>query len=301
MDYYITKKKKFKIISYEFNKVLKNDKFILLDGGAAGGISEPFNSSSENIQSVRFEPRGKDEVELSSDDIFIDGGLWDSDCVKTLHIGKESDAASICEPNKDFLKRFDDRYGYEARKPEKKIDVKLRSIDSCVSNNEMPLPNFIKLDIHSAELPALNGASKSLDNCVGLLIETWNSEVHKSQGLHHEVEKFLIDAGYEVFDNICGARWKHKFNEEVCDSDNGQYIGSEILFIKKNVPKDLLIKKAFCLSLFKFGNEAKNTLNHLQSNVGIELIQAITKQQNKNDKSFMLKLKKIYRTIKKYI
>ena len=73
------------------------------------------------------------------------------------------------------------------------MNISLRSIDSCVSSGEMPKPNFIKLDVHSAEFHALTGSLTSLNNCVGLLVETWNCEVHEGQPLHYEIEKFAID------------------------------------------------------------------------------------------------------------
>jgi hypothetical protein len=151
-----------------------------------------------------------------------------------------------------------------------------------VSKGEIPLPNFIKLDVHSAELPALQGASNSLEDCVGLLVEGWHTEVHQGQGLHYEVEQFACRHGFEVFDNTGLMRWRHKFEGHTHLADRPQYVGSEMLFIKKNVPERLLLKKAFVLALFKFGNAAKSVLAPLNSDDSRALIKAISEQQDRN-------------------
>ena len=44
-----------------YSKV-KSDKFVLVDGGAAGELSEPFDLAKSVILAVRFEPRGEGEV-----------------------------------------------------------------------------------------------------------------------------------------------------------------------------------------------------------------------------------------------
>lgn len=281
---------------------MTKDKLIVIDGGAAGGLSEPFKSVNKIITAIRFEPRGESEIELRDSDIHIDGGLWSNDCLMELHIGNEPTTSSICPPNIKFLEQFEDQYGVSARKTVGKIQVPLRSVDSCVNENAIPLPNFIKLDIHSAELPALKGSINSLSNCVGLLIETWNSEVHVGQGLHYEVEKFAIENGFEVYDSICAARWKIKHNEGVCDIDRGRYIGSEILFIKKNVSSNLKLKKSMVLCLFGFYNEAKNQLKTTDCEVDKIIYMAIDEVQRNIRKSprhiftsFILKILSIIR------
>ena len=159
---------------------------MLVDGGADGNISEPFDVAGVVVTAVRFEPRGKDAVTITDNNIYIDGCLWSEDCTKDLHLARIPTTSSICPPNIPFLENLEHSPGGGGgRETIRKIPVLLRSIDSCVDKLEMPLPNFIKLDIHSAEVPALIGAQNSLENCVGLLVETWNSEVHMGQGLHY--------------------------------------------------------------------------------------------------------------------
>ncbi len=270
---------------------LDEDKLVLVDGGAAGDLSLPFKTAARIIKAIRFEPRGESEILLKDSDIHVNGGLWSEDCSMELFIANEPTASSICPPNIAFLEQFEDAYGSSARQSIGKALVQLRSIDSCVSENEIPLPNFIKLDIHSAELPALIGSKRSLSKCVGLLVETWNSEVHIGQGLHCEVEKFAIENGFEVFDNICAARWQIKHNGKISQVDRGRYIGSEILFIKSVVPDELKIKKAIILAIFGFYNEAKNELLSVGMKDDSILYRAVDKVQRSiaRSPSFLLR------------
>lgn len=256
---------------------IKPEKLIFIDGGAAGKVSAPFDLASAAFRNVRFEPRGEDEVVKSSDDFYVDGGLWSEDSIGKLHLASNLNASSIFPPNLDFLHQFDDKYGVPARETTKTINIPLRSIDSCVSNMEFPKPNFIKLDIHSAEFPALLGSINSLSECVGLLVETWNTEVHQGQKLHFEVEKFAIENGFEVFDSRCAARWYVKHENKVNRNERARYIGSETLFIKTDTPDNLLLEKAFILSLFGFYSSAQNLISNFDYKGHAELFSAISK------------------------
>lgn len=269
---------------------LKSEKFILVDGGAAGKVSEPFDIAKSVVLAVRFEPRGEGELVQSSQEIYIDGGLWSEDGVGNLHLAKDPATSSIFPPNIDFLQQFSDKNGAPPRKTQNIIKVPLRSIDSCVSNSEMPSPNFIKLDVHSAEFPALLGSKSSMDSCVGLLIETWNVEVHKGQSLHYEIEKFAVENGFEVYDSICAASWHVKHNNKVSNSERRRYIGSEILFIKANVPRELKLEKAFALSLFGFYSAAQNLLSDFEQNGDEELYRAIEKAKKNSSKLTLRRL-----------
>ena len=283
-----------------FNK-LQKEKFVLIDGGAAGNLSSPFDIARSVIKAVRFEPRGDDEVELSSNDIYIDGGIWSEDKEGLLHVAEDPTTSSICPPNIEFLSQFNDLNGVPPRKTIKEIHIPLRSIDSCVELSEIPKPHFIKLDVHSAEVPALLGSKNSLDNCVGLLVETWNSEVHKGQMLHYDVEKFAIENGFEVYDNICAASWRIKHDGKVNDHERARYIGSEILFIKKNVPKELRLEKAFVLSLFGFYSAAQNLLQSFEIEGEKDLYDEITNAKVKASRpTLKTVLRKIYHLLKRF-
>ena len=247
----------------EFKK-LNKEPYIIIDGGACGNIVEPFSNIKNSTKFVRFEPRGSESV-VFNEDIYVDGGLWDKDTIGILHVGKNQTTSSIYPPNTELLSKFDNRIGLPPRTTEKKIEIKLRSIDSAVKTGEIPKPNFIKLDIHSAEFEAIKGSINSLQENLGFLVETWHSDVHKGQHLHGELESFLLSNGYEVFDISACSRWRHQYDGKISLFDKPRYIGSEILFFRKDIPEHLLLKFIGLCDLFNFSNLAKTKIEESQN------------------------------------
>lgn len=293
MSHWFLNKAHFEPINNAFFPYLKDNMVVVVDGGAAGGLSEPFNVSPKIVKSIRFEPRGKDEVSSSDNEIFIDGGIWSSDCIRDLHIARIPTTSSVCPPDLTYLSKFDE-LNVGARRTDKIIEVNMRSIDSCIESREMPSPDFIKLDVHSAELPALKGSQQNIDNCLGILVETWHTPVHVNQGLHFQIEEFAIQNGFEVYDIVCAARWKHKYHDKIDFYDRGQYIGSEILFIKTKVNQNQLIKKAFILCLFGYANHAKLVLQDMKDDIiKAKLLSSIEEFQLRRRRSLKLNLKRL--------
>lgn len=273
-----------KEIISEFNR-LSDSKVVLVDGGAAGSLSPPFDRARSAILAVRFEPRGSSEVRKGEDEIFIDGGLWSTDGTGTLHVASSPGSSSVLKPNIEWLTRFQPNQGPLPRETVRRVDVPMRSIDSCVQAGQMPLPNFIKLDVHSSEMPALLGANQSLGECIGLLVETWNTEVHVGQSLHHEVEKYAVENGFAVFDVICAARWHEVFEGATASGERGRYIGSEILLLREDVPNHLVLKQALIMSLFGFFSSAQATLRN-SSPAGAESLVVLLEKAKRRASSF---------------
>ena len=293
------------LINHETFKNLQGENpYIIIDGGAAGNLEIPFNYIKDSSKFIRFEPRGSKTVELN-DDIYIDGGLWDKDVTGTLHVANRETTSSIYPPNIEFLQDFDDRYGAPPRKTKTKGNIKLRSINSAVKNDEIPLPNFIKLDIHSAEFEAVMGSSESLEENLGFMIETWHSEVHLGQHLHSEIENYLIFNGYDVFDTRMAAAWNYKYKSKINQFDKPRYIGSEMLFLRKNIPANLELKFIGLCDLFNFSNYAMILIDKSRDPKIKELKEPYAKLLKKKYRNWFLYdyglLKEIKITIKKIL
>ena len=94
MSYYSCKADEVFINSKEIQDIIKDEIIVLVDGGAAGKLSEPFNAIAEYVSAVRFEPRGEDIIYKSKRDICINGGLWNEDIKKILYMAKEPSTSS---------------------------------------------------------------------------------------------------------------------------------------------------------------------------------------------------------------
>lgn len=89
-----------------------------------------------------------------------------------LQIANKESTSSVYPPNSNLLIQFPDDIGEPARRTKQIEEIQDLSIDFAVENNLCPLPDFIKLDVHSSEYEAIIGAQNSLQACCGLLVET---------------------------------------------------------------------------------------------------------------------------------
>lgn len=231
--------------------------FTILDGGAANELFDPFVAVDHHIQIVAFEPNPEARrYDARVPVTFVDRALWDREEDVTLHLAQEPSTSSVYPPNTALLRLFNDRIGEPARRTVREITVPGLSVDAAVGRGLCPPPDFIKLDIHSAEFEALAGASQSLDRCAGVLVETWHNPIHRGQHLHGEVEAFLNARGFQLFDLRFASNWKHCVDGRELKSDRAHLMGSESLFFRTRPPEDGLLFAIACADLFRYANYA---------------------------------------------
>jgi FkbM family methyltransferase len=117
-----------------------------------------------------------------------------------LHVAAEPSVSSVFPPNERLLRQFDAIYGYPLRQTVRVLDVPGVSLDGALeSRPELPPPDLIKLDIHGAEYEALEGATRSLQRTLAVVVETWTLPIHTGQRLHADVECLLNRSGFRLF------------------------------------------------------------------------------------------------------
>lgn len=239
----------------------------LVDGGGAGSLPQPFANleSPQVIRAYRFEPRGQGEVdESSASDTVLPWALSDGQEKLTIYLTASPTSSSSHKPDHLLLAKFLSEHSEPRRVVDTAI-VDAKSIDEMVKMGLMPTPDFIKLDIQGGEFSALSGAFKSLDSCLGVLVEGWHQQVHSGQRVLSQVDSLLQEKGFELYDSVCAARWRHGGHRgKATRVDRGQFIGSESLYIKRNAPLDLMPKKILILLAFGFSVEALRHVNLLK-------------------------------------
>lgn len=230
----------------------------LVDGGGAGLLPHPFRSLAAYnlIRAVRFEPRGASEVKNGTTDIVIPSALWSEKTTLPLFLTRGASSSSTLRPNKSLLSEFMEQHS-SARDVVHQSSVRANSLDNLVKEGLISSPDFIKLDVHGSELATLEGSKSSLEHCVGVLVEGWHLEVHKDQGLMFSVDQLLHEAGFDIFDSVCAARWRHKPDSFTSsNTDRARFVGSETLYIRRNCKPDFLEKKILTLVSFGFTSTA---------------------------------------------
>jgi FkbM family methyltransferase len=240
-----------------FRELAGDRRFTILDGGAANELFDPFAALDHHIQIVAFEPNPEARRYTARVPVtFVEHALWHREEPITLHVAQEPSTSSIYPPNTRLLRMFNDRIGEPARRTVRHVAVPGLSIDAAVARGLCPSPDFIKLDIHSAEFEALAGAEGSLERCTGVLVETWHNPIHAGQHLHGDVESFLNARGFHLFDLRFASNWKHCVDGHELRSDRAQLVGSESLFFRDDPPGGAELFAIACADLFRYANFA---------------------------------------------
>jgi len=86
------------------------------------------------------------------------------------------------------------------KKTDEQREIEIITIDSLIDNNEIPSPDFVKVDIQGFELEALKGGEKLFDKTEVFIIETNFFEFMKGVPLVHDVVLYMAERGYVIYD-----------------------------------------------------------------------------------------------------
>lgn len=121
-----------------------------------------------------------------------------------------------------------------AATPTRKVETELRTLDSILSAEGFPKPDFIKLDVQGYELEVLKGASSALADAQAVLMETSIIDVYQNNPVLSEVTAFMAERGFRAYD-ICSLL-RRPLDNALCQVD--------MIFVKDD--SDLLKKKVWC-------------------------------------------------------
>jgi len=75
--------------------------------------------------------------------------------------------------------------------------VKTESLDDLISSRNLPQCDFLSLDTQGSELEILQYAQRTINGCVGLILEVSFVEIYHGQPLFGDVNKFLNKCGFQ--------------------------------------------------------------------------------------------------------
>jgi len=165
--------------------------------GPWGGIHPRFNVIKHNLKVVLFEPENenfKDLQEKYNHDSLFNIALDKEKGELLLNVARSTDTSSFYNPNWDFLKEFPQPERYEIIKTQK---LNVDSLDHVLNGMEL---DHIKIDTQGSELRILQGAKKSLNKVWGIEVEVEFNAIYQDQPLFSDVDKFVRDNGFELFD-----------------------------------------------------------------------------------------------------
>tara|TARA_B100001142_G_scaffold319535_1_gene363170 strand:+ start:1010 stop:1957 length:948 start_codon:yes stop_codon:yes gene_type:complete len=228
---------------------------ILIDVGAAGELLPRFSKIKDKTI-IAFEPEEKAFDNLkkkysSENYVILKEALSKEKQEVELKITNKRQCSSLLEPNMELLNKFPVSERYEVEKREKFFTD---SLDSVLKKNNIFYPNFIKLDIQGAELEVLQGATENLHKITCIELEIAFSELYVGQPLFSEIEQYLRDFNFEVWDI---RRAYQKLNSTInIGSKKGKLISGDALFFKQ--PSEI-VKSNKILNEIEFKRLIKNS------------------------------------------
>ena len=182
---------------------------VVVDGGSRGELFAPLNQvPAERLRVARYEPDPNADARVRPGDLSFGQGLWSAPATLQLHVAQEPSTSSVYPPDERLLRQFVDRIGWPPRRTTAVLPVPGTSIDASFAEAGLPGPDFIKLDIHSAEYEALEGAAQALQTtAVAVLVEAWPAPIHRGQRTAAEVEVLLNKAGFFLFEHQQAIAW----------------------------------------------------------------------------------------------
>lgn len=191
-----------------FNEIFNQYPIILIDVGARGGIQPPWNDMKTNLEIIGFEPDNeaynqlKNESKKNDDKSrvkkrYFNTGLYTDKTDMNFYITRRQGHSSIYKPNLNIIRRYSFLERYDIIKTK---TIKVYPLDEVLNNTGIYDFDFIKLDTQGSELDILNGGKQTLSKCFGVEVEVEFLLLYKEQSLFSEIEVYLRNLGFELFD-----------------------------------------------------------------------------------------------------
>ena len=181
------------------------ERFVLIDIGARGGVSEQWKPIADLARVIGFEP---DPVECDRLNAAGTGmefhpiALHSSPGGYVFYLTESAFCHGFrrCDPK--YFGRFPNAVNNKVRG---ELLVRADTLDNFAAGARLDHIDFIKIDTEGSELDILQGGRVSLDSkrVLGLLVEVWWDPRLKHQPSFAEMDSFIRRQGFTFFDLEC--------------------------------------------------------------------------------------------------
>lgn len=189
----------------------------VIDGGARWGAETHWDVYGDQLELFAFEPdaeecarimaaveSGPDKIRFRCEPL----ALARTSGRATLNVARFPDSSSLFPNNEALVRRF-------AMAPYLEqvgsATVETTSVDAFLERRGIEYVDFMKLDVEGAELDVLKGAEQALNHSLlGLSVEVWFHEEHTGRPLFGDIDAYLRELGFVLFDLRQLNRWRRR-------------------------------------------------------------------------------------------
>ena len=212
----------------------------LVDVGASGDLQESWRGLGEYLRVIGFEPdkeayenlvKRSSEKKDGESVTYLNFALHNKAAEADFFITRKQMVSSMLLPNIDLIQEFPmpERFDVVASRK-----IKTETLDAALQQAGVQDIDFIKLDTQGSELFILQGAAETLRReALGVEVELEFTQVYKDQPLFGDVDQFLRNSGFALFDFVDVARWQRANIGASIHGCKSQIIFANALYIKE--------------------------------------------------------------------
>ena len=208
---------------------------VVVDVGSRGGYERHWNLFYNQIKILGFDPDAKECQRLvrqlkNSNISYYPYALWQNIGYKNFYMMSNLPSSSFFKPNYKFWERFPDEVNLKIKKI---VKVQTTTLDSFTKMSKIPYVDFMKLDIEGAELAALKGAKKLLqESIIGVTCEIAFDQLLENGPIFNEIDAYLKSFGFRLFDIGLLRKSLKTLSSNPSLTQSGQVIAGHALYFR---------------------------------------------------------------------
>ncbi len=158
----------------------------------------------------------------------------------TLYVTKAPMCSSLYPPNEPYLKRFQGLP--ELVNLDFSVEIETTTLEAFCEEENITEIDFLKIDVQGADLNVLQGSNSLLNDILAIQIEVEFSPLYLNQPLFADVDSFLRNHNFTLFDLYSSYRKRYSLNIQSPFHPQGQLLWGDAFYLRDLISEDFLKK-----------------------------------------------------------